>query len=104
MPVVIQAVDHPELPPLKLSDRFRHDVTYFATPASDLGRVPFPQGEYFVRLADSRSALDDGVFRIVSPLDSSNRTELEITEEQEVWLEWMVSHAVEHIRVSSTAR
>ena len=44
--------------------------------------------------------LDDGVFRIVSPLDSDNRTELEITEEQEDWLKWIVQHQVEHIRLA----
>lgn len=99
MQVFVHAVNRPEVPVLKLSPRFRHDVTYFAAHPTDIGRPPLPQGEYYILLADARTTLDDGVFRIVSPLDSDNRTELEITEEQEDWLRWIVEHQVEHIRL-----
>ena len=33
--------------------------------------------------------LDDGVFYLVSPLDSANTTEVELTEEQEEFLNWL---------------
>lgn len=99
MHVTVIAVDRPEVPQLKLSSRFRHDVTYFAAHPTDLGRPSLPSGEYYIVLADAAVTLDDGVFRIISPLDSDNRTELEITEEQEVWLQWIVEHKVEHIRL-----
>jgi hypothetical protein len=36
----------------------------------------------------------------VSPLDSDSRTEIEITEEQERWLEWIVKHHVQHVRIA----
>lgn len=99
MQVTVMAVDRPEVPPLKMSPRFKHDVTYFAAHAADLGRPALPSGEYYIVLADAAGTLDDGVFRIISPLDSDNRTELEITEEQEDWLQWIVQYQVEHIRL-----
>lgn len=65
------------------------------------GIPKLPAGEYWVRLDEARTCLEDGVVRIVSPLDSENRTELELTEEQEAWLEWMTRHGVEHIRLTA---
>jgi hypothetical protein len=99
MHVTVHAVNRPEVPPLQLSPRFRHDVTYFAAHPTDLQRPALPSGEYYIVLADAATTLDDGVFRIISPLDSDNRTEIEITEEQEDWLQWIVKHQVEHIRL-----
>ena len=100
MQLTVSAVNRPEVPPLKVSARFRHDITYFASHPSDLGRPALPQGEYYMVLEEARVTLDDGVFRIVSPLDSDNRTELEITEEQEDWLRWVVEHQVEHLKLA----
>jgi hypothetical protein len=37
--------------------------------------------------------------RTVSPLDSDSKAEIELTEEQEAWLEWMLTHEVQHVRV-----
>ena len=59
------------------------------------------KNEYFVRLADARRWLDDGAFSIVSPLDSQNRTEIELSEEHELWLQWLVTHSVEHLRLAT---
>lgn len=100
MQITVHAVNRPEVPPLKVSARFRHDITYFAAHPSNLGRPALPQGEYYMVLEEARVTLDDGVFRIVSPLDSDNRTELEITEEQEDWLRWVVEHQVEHLKLT----
>lgn len=99
MAVLVHAVDRTDIAPLRMPDRFKHDVTYFATHASDLGRAPLPSGEYYIQLPEARTLLEDGVVRIVSPLDSTNRTEIEISEEQEVWLTWIVKHSIEHIRL-----
>ena len=101
MPVLIQAVASPELAPFRMPDRFRHEITYFMTPAGDHGVPKLPAGEYWIRQVDAQTCLDDGVVRIVSPLDSDSKAELELTEEQEAWLEWMVAHGVEHVRVES---
>ena len=99
MGVLVYAVDQPELAPLSMPARFRHDITYFVTPGGVQGAPALPAGEYWVRHCDAREFLDEGVLRIVSPLDSDHRTEIEITEEQERWLEWMIDHAVQHVRL-----
>lgn len=101
MHVTVHAVNRPEVPTIRMPLRFRHDVTYFVTHPTDCNKPALPPGEYYLRLDEAATALEDGVFRIVSPLDSDNRTELEITEEQEDWLAWVVKHGVEQIRLVS---
>jgi hypothetical protein len=94
------AVDRPDLPPLVMPDRFRHDITYFCTQAGERGApASLPAGHWWVGLDDAQSIYDDGVIRVVSPLDSSSTAELEISEEHETWLEWMIANKVEHIRL-----
>lgn len=87
------------LPPFSMPARFRTDIAYFMTPAGEPGVPPLGPGEYWVRLADARQWLDELVVRVVSPLDAEAQAELELTEEQEAWLEWMVSHEIEHVRL-----
>jgi hypothetical protein len=60
-----------------------------------------PEREYWVRREDAQRAFDDGVVTIVSPLDSASRTEIELSEDQERWLEWLLIHDVQHVRVVS---
>lgn len=101
MPVRVIAVDQPQAPPCVMPDRFRRDVTYFATPPGvQDAPVHLPDCEYWIRHDDAARILDDGVIVIVSPLDSATRTEIEITEEQERWLEWVVAHRVQHVRIT----
>jgi hypothetical protein len=99
MSTQVYAVGRPELPPLKISDRFRHEVAYFMSIPGTAGVPMLPAGEYWVRLDDARRWLDEGALAIVSPLDSENRTEVELSEEHETWLEWMTANQIEHIRV-----
>ena len=100
MPVRVVAVGHPELPPFTMPDRFRHDVTYFATsPGETGGPATLGENEWWVRLSDANEFYDEGVLRIVSPLDSASKAEMEISEDQEAWLEWMVKNGVEHVRL-----
>ena len=81
-----------------MPDRFRRDVTYFATPPGvQDAPASLPEREYWIRTEDARRALDDGVIIIVSPLDSSYRTEIEISEDHEHWLEWLLQHHIQHI-------
>ena len=101
MSIVIRAVGRPELPPVAMPDRFRHDVSYFITPAGDPGVPPLAPGEYFIRQSDARRWLEDLVIEVVSPLDSATKAEVELTEDQEAWLEWLVAHEVEHIRIET---
>jgi len=99
MAIHVHAVDRPDLPPLAMPDRFRTDIAYFmSVPGS--GDVPqLADGEYWVRLEDAQRWLDEGVIHLVSPLDSQNKTEVEISEEQEDWLRWMVQNNVQRIRL-----
>ena len=96
----VYAVEKPALPPLEMPERFRHDIAYFMTPAGERGAPKLPTGEYWVGLDDARRWLDEGVLMLVSPLDSENKAEVEISEEQEVWLEWMIAHEVQHFRLA----
>ncbi len=57
------------------------------------------KGEWWVRRKDALRIYDEGVVRIMSALDSANTSELEITEEQEAWLQWMIRHEIEHLRL-----
>ncbi len=97
----VHSVDHPELAPLEMPGRFKRDVAYFMTPPGEHGVPPLPEGEYWVRLEDARQWLEDGVLELVSPLDSESRAEVEISEDQERWLEWMVAHSIQHVRLES---
>jgi hypothetical protein len=100
MPTLVYAVAKPELHPFEMPGRFKHDITYFVTRAGAQG-VPetIATGEWWVRREDAQRFYDDGVVRIVSPLDSANSVEVEITEEQEAWLKWMVQHEIEQVRL-----
>ncbi|MGC3969970.1 MAG: hypothetical protein QM775_22380 [Pirellulales bacterium] len=98
MPVSVFALDRPELAPHSMPDRFRTEIAYFMT-VPPPGAAPLGPGEYLVSTADVRVWLDEGVFRLVSPLDSASQAEIELTEEQEAWLEWMVDNHVERIRI-----
>jgi hypothetical protein len=99
MAVLVHAVSRPDLAPFPMPDRFRHEITFFMTVTGEAGVPKLPAGEYWVRLTDSMSTLDDGVVRVVSPLDSATKAEIELSEEQEAWLEWMIKSSIEHVRL-----
>jgi hypothetical protein len=99
MTTVVHAVSRPEVPPLAMSDRFRHEITYFmALPEND-DSPALASGQYRVRPDEIRQWLEDGVFHLVSPLDSEKKTEIELSEEQETWLEWMSRYKVELVEL-----
>ncbi len=93
------AVGRPELAPLEMPARFKHDIAYFMTPAGERGAPQLPAGEYWISLDDARKWLDEGVLVLVSPLDSENQAEAEITEDQERWLEWLLANGVQQVRL-----
>lgn len=94
------AVQRPDLAPLEMPARFRHDIAYFMTPSGEGGVPELPEGEFWISLDDTKNFLAAGVLTLVSPLDSENRAEAEITEEQELWLEWLVANNIEHVRLA----
>jgi hypothetical protein len=93
------SVDHPEILPLPISDRLRTQLVYFITPAGSPGVPPLGESEYWIALSDVTRWLMEGVFYLVSPLDTENMTEVELTDEQEAFLSWLDKHRVQHIRV-----
>jgi hypothetical protein len=97
--MLVHAVGRPDVPPFAMPARFRTDIAYFMTPFGDYGVAKLPPSEYWIRLDDARTWLDEGVVAVVSPLDSLNKTEFELTDEQENWLRWMVANGVEHVRL-----
>ncbi len=95
----IVSVEKPDLPAFPVSDRFKFQIVYFMTPAGEPGVPPLGHGEYWIRLEDARRWLDEGGVAVVSPLDAASKAELELTEEQEAWLEWMVAGEIQHVRL-----
>lgn len=100
MPTLVYAVAKPDLPPFEMPARFRHDIIYFVTPAGEPGAPEtLDKDHWWVRREDAIRIEDAGVVPIVSPLDSASTSELELTEEQEAWLKWMILNDVEHLRL-----
>lgn len=99
MSLLVYSVEKPELSPFSMPSRFKHDVIYFATPAGKPG-VPdaLPAGSWWMPREEALKIYEEGIVRIVSPLDSATTAELEITEDQEAWLEWMIENQIEQIR------
>ena len=97
----VQAVNKPDVPPCEMPVRFQRDIAYFMTPSGERGAPKLPSGEYWIDLDEARRWLAEGVLSLVSPLDSEHRAEVEITEDQERWLEWLLEHEVHHVRLSS---
>jgi len=95
----VHAVGRSDVPPLEMPARFKHDVAYFMTPAGDRGAPELGRGEYWINLEEATVWLSDGVVCVISPLDSEKTAELQLSEEQEEWLEWIVKHNIQHIRL-----
>ncbi len=96
----VHAVGREDVPPIEMPARFKHDYAYFITPPGERGApLELPLHEFWVSLDDARRWLEEGVLVLVSPLDSEYQAEAEISEEQERWLEWLVKHEIQHVRL-----
>jgi hypothetical protein len=95
------SLDRPAAPPLDLPQKFRLELPFFITPAGS-GSAPakLPENEYWIDLADAQRWLDDGVVFVVSPLDAENKAEIELTETHEMFLEWLLKHQIQHVRMA----
>jgi hypothetical protein len=97
----IIAVDRPEVPPLKMPDRFRLEIVYFMTSPGDKGApAKLPENDYWIDHDEAQVWLDDLVVRIVSPLDAASKAEIPLTDEHEAWLQWLIDHDVRHVRLA----
>jgi hypothetical protein len=93
------AVGRPEAGTLPISPRLRSQVVYFMTPTGSAGVPPLGESEYWIADGDVARWLSDGVLCLVSPLDSENSTEVELSDEQEAMLEWLARNNVQHVRI-----
>jgi hypothetical protein len=93
-------LDRPEVGPRAISLRLRSQLVYFVSPSGAPGVPTLGDNEYWFDPAEVDKWLDDGVFYLVSPLDTANMTEVELTEEQESLLGWLKSERVQHVRVN----
>jgi hypothetical protein len=95
----IIAVGRADLQPYPISARLRSQLVYFMSPSDQEGVPPLGEDEYWFARRDVTDWLMEGVIYLVSPLDTANMTEVELTEEQEALLSWLDRNQVEHVRV-----
>lgn len=89
-------LDKPEIAPYEISATLRKQLPYFTE-----GRIhdTGSTDQFLFPIARTSELLEDGVFYVVSPLDDQNQAEIEITDEQEDLLEWLVSNQIEDVRI-----
>jgi hypothetical protein len=92
------SVDRPAVSPLPISARLRSQLVYFMTSPGAPGVPSLAENEFWFANEEVAKWLEEGVFYLVSPLDSANMTEVEITEEQEAMLFWLNRNQVQHVR------
>lgn len=95
----LMPIDRDDVAPLAISERLRGQLVYFMTPPGSPGVPELKEDELWLARDEVEKWLDEGVFYLVSPLDSANATEVELTEEQEALLGWLQKHGIQHVRV-----
>jgi hypothetical protein len=92
-------IDRDDVAPLAITERLRGQLVYFMTPPGAPGIPALNEDEFWFDPTEVDRWLDEGIFYLVSPLDSANATEVELTEEQEVLLGWLKKNGVRHVRL-----
>lgn len=92
-------VDQPHVSPLTITTRLRGQLVYFMTSPGSEGVPALGENEYWIARNEVVNWLSEGVFYLVSPLDSANATEVELTEEQESLLTWLDKYDIQHVRI-----
>ena len=87
------------VPPRVISDRLRSQIMYFVSADGNEGEAPLGDNEYWFAPDEVAKWLDEGVFYVVSPLDTAHQTEVELTEEQEDFLGWLQAQGVRRLRI-----
>ncbi len=96
---LLVSVDQPGVKPLSISLRLRSQLVYFMSSDGTAGVPPMGENEYWFARDEVAKWLDEGVFYLVSPLDTANMTEVELTEDQELLLGWLARNQIQHVRV-----
>jgi hypothetical protein len=98
---LLQPLDHPDVPPRPISGRLRTQLVYFAGRGDEADAPSLGPDEFFLPAGEVARVLDEGVFHLVSPLDTAHMTEVELTDEQEELLLWLSRNRVQHVRLIS---
>ena len=99
--MLLTAIDRPTAPGLQLPDRFRMEIVYFMTPPGERGApADLADNEYWIDLEEAQTWLEEGVVYVVSPLDAENQAEIELTEYHEAFLQWLLNHKINRVRIS----
>jgi hypothetical protein len=96
---VLVPIDRPEMAPRPISPRLRAQLVYFMSAPGASGVPAVGENEYWFAADDVARWADEGVFYLVSPLDTANMTEVELSEEQESLLQWLKDGRVQHVRL-----
>lgn len=96
---VLVPIDRPEVASRPISPRLRSQLVYFMSAHDEPGVPALAEHEYWFAAADVARWADEGVFYLVSPLDTDNMTEVELTEEQESLVQWLKDQRVQHVRL-----
>jgi hypothetical protein len=99
----VTSVDNSAAVPIDISERMRSQLVYFITPSDAPNVPPLEADDYWIDTDSATQWLEEGVFEVVSPLDSENKTTIELSEEQEIFFEWLVTYHVQHIRLHKIA-
>ncbi len=92
-------LDLPTVPPLAISLRLRNQLVYFMSARDTPGLPELGEDDFWFDSAEVAKWVDEGVFYLVSPLDTDNMTEVELSEEQEALLAWLHAKKVQHVRL-----
>ncbi len=97
--MLLVPLDRPEVAPLTISPRLRNQLVYFMSARDTPGLPSMGESDFYFDAAEVAKWVDEGVFYLVSPLDTDNMTEVELTEEQETLLAWLHTQGVRHVRL-----
>ena len=97
--ITLLSVDKPDVPPLRMPERFRLEIVYFMTPGDAPGAPILGPNDFWIEPANVEQWLEDGCFSVVSPLDAESVAEIELTEEHERCLEWLKKYSVCHVQL-----
>jgi hypothetical protein len=99
--LVLAPLDRPGVPPLPITERLRNQLVYFMSARDTPGLPPLGDDDFWFDPAEVAKWVDEGVFYLVSPLDTDNMTEVELSEEQESLLAWLHEGQVRHVRLEA---
>ena len=97
--LVLVPIDRPEVAPMAISPRLRNQLVYFMSARDTAGIPELGEDDFWFDADEVAKWVDEGVFYLVSPLDTDNMTEVELSEEQEALIAWLHANKVRHVRL-----